>query len=217
MRDNIISFEEFRLKKKKTESENDPIMQVLKKDLREQEDLVDWYLFHSSFNKYKLFLHSLFYNNHERLKGSNPNAGFIQIFNECQNNSILNRTEEALKWLNRRYIILDCKDKSIKEIGTNLPYEKCNSFFDFYKSIQYYLLQTDYVLVFKELSKSKITRNKSDLSRSIIKINDDAHIKGIIPLSDILFIDHASFLQKAWENIGLYIKMLPTHWVPKEG
>jgi hypothetical protein len=217
MTDNIISFEEFRLKKKKIESENDPIMQILKKDLREQEDLVDWYLFHSLFNKYKLFLHSLFYNNHERLKGSNPNAGFIQIFNECQNNSILNRTEEALKWLNRRYIILDCKDKSIKEIGNNLPFQKCNDFFDFYKSIQYYLLQTDSVLVFKELSKSKITRNKSDLSRSIIKINDDAHIKGITPLSDILFIDHASFLQKAWKNIGLYIKMLPTHWVPKEG
>jgi hypothetical protein len=74
MTDNIISFEEFRPEKKKAESENDPIMQVLKKDLREQEDLVDWYLFHSSFNKYKLFLHSLFYNNHERLKGSNPNA-----------------------------------------------------------------------------------------------------------------------------------------------
>ncbi|SDT92729.1 hypothetical protein [Desulfobacula phenolica] len=35
MTDNIISFEEFRLEKRKTESENDPIMQVLKKDLRE--------------------------------------------------------------------------------------------------------------------------------------------------------------------------------------
>lgn len=217
MTENIISFEEFRLKKKKNESDNDPIMQVLKKDLREQKDLIDWYLFHRSFNKYKLFLHSLFYNNHERLNGSNPNAGFIQIFDDCQINSISNRTEEALKWLNRRYIVIDCKDKGIKEIGANLPYEKCNSFYDFYKSLQYYLLQTNYVLVFKELSKSIITRNKSDLIRSIIKINDDAHIKKITPLSDILFIDHASFLQKAWENIGLYIEVLPTHWVPKEG
>ena len=216
MTDNIISFEEFRLEKKKAESENDPIMKVLKKDLREQEDLVDWYLFHSSFNKYKLFLHSLFYNNHERLKGSNPNAGFIQIFNESQIDSISNRTEEALKWLNRRYILIDCKDKTIKGIGADLPYEKCNSFYDFFRSLQYYLLETNHVLVFKELSKSKITRNKSDLTRSIIKINDDAHFKGITPLSDIIFIDHASFLQKAWENIGLYIEILPTHWVPEK-
>lgn len=92
-----------------------PVIWGLKKDLREQEDLVDWYLFHSSFNKYKLFLHSLFYNNHDRLKGSNPNAGFIQIFNESQIDSISNRTEEALKWLNRRYILIDCKDKTIKK------------------------------------------------------------------------------------------------------
>lgn len=215
MTDNIISFEEFRRKKEKAESENAPIMQILKKDLREQEDLVDWYLFHSSFNKYKLFLHSLFYNNHERLKGSNPNAGFIQTFNERQINSVLSRTEEALKWLNRRYIIIDCRDKTIKEVGANLPYEKCNSFYDFFKLLQYYLLETNHVLVFKELSKSKITRNLSDLTRSIIKINDDAHIKGITPLSDILFIDYPSFLQKAWENIGLYMEILPTHWVSK--
>jgi len=195
MTDNIISFEEFRLEKKRAESENDPIMQILKKDLREQEDLVDWYLFHSSFN---------------------TNAGFIQIFNERQINSISSRTEEALKWLNRRYILIDCKDKTIKGIGVNLSHEKCNSFYDFFKSLQYYLLETNHVLVFKEFSKSKITRNKSDLTRSIIKINDDAHIKGITPLSDIIFIDHASFLQKAWKNIGLYIEVLPTHWVPEK-
>ena len=219
MADNIISFEEFRLKKKEAESENDPIMQILRKDLREQKDLIDWYLFHRSFNKYKLFLHSLFYNNHERLNGSNPNAGFIQIFNDCQINSISNRTEEALKWLNRRYIIIECRDKTLKEIGANLPHEKenCNNFYDFFMALQYYLLQTNYVLVFKELSKSKIARNKSDLTRTIIKINDDAHIKKINPSSDILFIDHASFLQKSWKTVGLYIEVLPTHWVPKEG
>ena len=127
MAKNIISFEEFRLKKERAESENDPIMQVLKKDLREQEELVDWYLFHRGFNKYKLFLHSLFYNNHERLKGSNPNAGFIQIFKDKQIESIIDRTKDALEWLGRKFIIVDCKDKGIKEIGRQLPFDKCNN------------------------------------------------------------------------------------------
>ncbi|MFO7751353.1 MAG: hypothetical protein R6V54_14795 [Desulfobacteraceae bacterium] len=212
MTNNIISFEEFRLKKKKAESENDPIMQVLKRDLREQEELVDWYLFNRSFNKYKLFLHSLFYNNHERLKGSNPNTGFIQIFNEKQIESIVGRTKDALEWLGRNFIIVECKDKGIREIGRQLPFDKCNNYNDFYKLIQYALLKTDYVLVFKELSKSKVTINKSEIARSIIKINDDAHFKSIFPQSDILFIDYASFLEKSWEDLGPYIEILPSGW-----
>ena len=87
--DKIISFEEFRLKKQKSDMEDNPISKVLNQDLRDQKDLLDWYLFHRSFNKYKLFLHALFYNNHERLKGVNPNAGFIQVFDEADINSIV--------------------------------------------------------------------------------------------------------------------------------
>jgi hypothetical protein len=213
MTDKIISFEEFRLKKQKAESENDPLMQVLKKDLREQEELVDWYLFHSHFNKYKLFLHSLFYNNHERLKGHNPNAGFIQIFKEKQIASIIDRTKGALEWLGRNYIIVDCKNKGIREIGRQLPFDKCNNYYDFHRLIQYVFLKTDYVLVFKELSKAKITLNKSATARSWLKINDDAHFKDISPRSDLIFIDYASFLEKSWEDLGLYIQVLPSNWV----
>jgi hypothetical protein len=186
---------------------------VLKKDLREQKDVVDWYLFHRSFNKYKLFLYSLFYNNHSRLKGVNPNAGFIQVFNEKQIDSVIERTEEALTWLDRKYIIIDCTGKSVRKLGTYLPYDKCNTYTDFFKLLQYYLLKTDYVLVFKEFSKSKLKRDKAATVRSIIKINDDAHFKEINPSSDIVFIDHASFLEKAWENLGLYIEVLPSHWI----
>ena len=160
-------------------------------------------------------MYSLFYNNHSRLKGINPNAGFIQIFNDKQIDSIIESTEKALKWLGRKYIIINCNGKSVRKLGTYLPYDKCNTFTDFFKLLQHYLLETDSVLVFKEFSKSKLKMDKAAIARSIIKINDDAHFKGIIPSSDILFIDYASFLEKAWENLGLYIEVLPTHWVPK--
>ena len=148
MTDNVISFEEFRVKKQQAESKDDPITQVLKKDLREQEDVVDWYLFHRSFNRYKLFLHSLFYNNHNRLKGRNPNAGFIQIFNGKQIDSIMEATEDALKWLGRQYIVIDCKGKSVRKLGGCLPYDKCNTYQDFFNLLQHYLLKTDFVLNF---------------------------------------------------------------------
>jgi hypothetical protein len=208
--DKIISFEEFRLKKQQSEMEDNPISKVLNQDLRDQKDLLDWYLFHRSFNKYKLFLHALFYNNHERLKGVNPNAGFIQVFDEADINSIVKATEDALVWLQRKYLIFDCKDKGIRDIGKSLPVN-CNTLSDFMRSMQHYLLDTDHVLVFNGLSNSRINRNKADLTRSIIKINDDAHFKNISPRSDLVFIDQASFLEKKFKQLKIYIDILPSH------
>lgn len=210
--DKIISFEEFRLKKKNQDGNDDnPISKVLNQDLREQQDLLDWYLFHSSFNRYKLFLHALFYKNHQRLKGVNPNAAFIQIFDETNTNHIVKLTEEALVWLQRKYLIIDCRGKGIRNIGSDLPYERCNTFSDFYRLIQHYLLETDYVLVFIGLSQSRLNRDKGGLNRSIIKINDDAHFKDISPRSDLVFIDQASFLEKNFKQLGSYIDILPSH------
>jgi hypothetical protein len=72
-------------------------------------------------------------------------------------------------------------------------------------------LDTDHVLVFNGLSKSRINRNKADLTRSIIKINDDAHFKNINPRSDLVFIDQASFLEKNFKQLKIYIDILPSH------
>lgn len=210
--DKIISFEEFRLKKKNQDVNDDnPISKVLNQDLREQQDLLDWYLFHSSFNRYKFFLHALFYKNHQRLKGVNPNAAYIQIFDETNTNHIAKLTEDALVWLQRNYLVIDCRGKGIRNIGSDLPYERCNTFSDFYRLIQHYLLETDYVLVFIGLSQSRLNRDKGELNRSIIKINDDAHFKKISPRSDLVFIDQASFLEKNFKQLGNYIDILPSH------
>jgi hypothetical protein len=51
----------------------------------------------------------------------------------------------------------------------------------------------------------------------IAKIKRSKELGLIYPMRNaIVFIDYASFLQKAWENIGLYIEILPTHWVPEK-
>lgn len=206
---NIISFEEFRKKKKNEESSDNPLTQVLKKDLREQEDLVSWYLFHNSFNKYKLFLHSLFYKNHQRLKGTNPNSGYISIFDKKQIDSVVKSTEDALKWIGRRYIIIDGNGKNLRQLGHSFPYETCRTFSEFHSIIKRFLLESDQVIVFKELSLSKIQIEKANIVRSFIKILDDAYLKSIAPSADLIFIDHASFLEKSWEHIGLYLDILP--------
>ncbi|MCK4258357.1 MAG: hypothetical protein KAX49_05230 [Halanaerobiales bacterium] len=59
----IISFEEYRKKKRGTNYKKDALSSVFEKDLRDQTELIDWYIFHSKLNKYKLYIHSLFKEN----------------------------------------------------------------------------------------------------------------------------------------------------------
>ncbi len=77
--DNIISFEEYRRKKAGKNYREDDLSAIFRKDLREQEDLTDWYLFHNTFNKHKLFVHTIFYENHIQ-KIPNPNSGYVIAF-----------------------------------------------------------------------------------------------------------------------------------------
>jgi hypothetical protein len=208
---NIISFEEFLLKRKSEGTKDNALTQVLKQDLRKQEDVLDWYLFHNSFNKYKLFLHSLFYKNHQRKKGINPNAGFIVAFDHSQIDSIIKFTEDALKWLGRRFVVIDGKGKNVRQLIEALPGGFGRTYGDFFKNLRYLLLERDYVIVFTELSCSKMQSDKTAISRSLIKMLDDAHFDNIVPRADLIFIDYASFLEKAWHNIGLYIDILPSN------
>ncbi len=67
------------------------------------------------------------------------------------------------------------------------------------------LWNSDKVIVVANLSQSKIPSRKSWYGRSLIKINDDAHIKGIRPRSDLVFVDYASFLQRSWSELGPYV------------
>ncbi len=37
----------------------------------------------------------------------------------------------------------------------------------------------------------------------------DAHFDKVDPKTDLVFIDYANFLQKIWENVGLYLQVTP--------
>ena len=47
----IISFEEYRKQKAGNSYREDVLSAVFKKDLRDQTDLLNWYLFHKELNK----------------------------------------------------------------------------------------------------------------------------------------------------------------------
>ena len=85
---------------------------------------------------------------------------------------------------------------------------KPNDTHDAWLMFEEILLNSHEVIVISNLSQSKIPSGKAEVARSLIKTNDDAHLRGIKSKSDILFIDYAAFLQRSWSYFGAYIEIL---------
>jgi hypothetical protein len=206
--DNIISFEEYRQKKAGKNYREDAFTAIFRKDLREQEDLINWYLFHKDFNKHKLFVHSLFYENHIQ-KIPNPNSGYVIGFNKKAIENHSKAMIDAVTWEGRDYILLQAAGCTYRQLGEMVNGYKSRSSEETSQAFRDVLLKTNKVIIIQELSKMKMSAvEKTDIARFLIKILDDAHFDGIFPSSDLIFIDYADFLQKSWESIGTYLTVL---------
>ena len=204
---NIISFEEYRKEKSGQPYKEDALSQLFKKDLREQGDLIGWYQFHKRFNKYKLFVHCLFKENHQE-GNVNPNSGFLIAYNKKQ---ILSHTSfliEAVEWEKRDYVLLKSAGKTYRQMSEKLSHLPVNTNYDAHRIFEDFLLTTNKVLILQEFSKSKISGRKDDYSRALIKMIDDAHFKKVNPSSDLIFIDYGDFLFRSWESIDPYLEVM---------
>jgi hypothetical protein len=185
----------------------DKLIDKMMQDPKLQKKLHDISNF-NSVNSYKLFLCSLFYENHKLLQGCHHRAGFLIGFDSAGIEGLTREIKAVLKNLDREYILIDANGKTFNQciqIFTGKKYHTLNNPFADLRKI---LLNTEKVVIFKELSKCKLKNNKSSMVRSIIKILVDAHFNDIRPLSDLLFVDYAEFLQKSWEYICPFIKVI---------
>jgi len=203
---NIISFADY-LKRKRREFVIDAqFLEVLSNDIRSKPELIEWYNFQNLFNKHKLFLHALYTSNHKEDK-PNPNAGYFAGFTDEQFDSHINRISEANEWLERKTLFVDARNCTFKKMASQLYGIDPKNVTEAWKMFYQILLESNNVVVIAGLSKSKIPSMKSDVARSIIKINDDAYFKNIYPASDILFVDSASFLERSWRQLGTYVSI----------
>ena len=109
MSDNIFSFEEYREKKLGRKHGENPLDELFRKDLRDQRDLLDWYSFHNTFNKYKLFVHALFLENHAAGR-KNPDSGYVVCYNGEQLETNTKKIGEAIEWEGRNPVIVNATD-----------------------------------------------------------------------------------------------------------
>lgn len=203
---NIISFSDYLKKKQSKIIIHKQLFDALSEDIKMRPELIEWFNFQSLFNKHKLFLHSLFTSNH-RSNNINPNAGYFVSFTEEQLEENVSRIIEANEWLDRPSILIDAKNCTFKNIAKQLYNTEPNDTLEAWDMFEEILLASNNVIVISNMSKSKVPSRKSSCARTIIKINDDAHFKGIKPKSDILFVDSANFLERSWSHIGIYINI----------
>jgi hypothetical protein len=200
---NIISFAEHLKKKNSKFSIDSNFLEMLSEDIKSKPELIEWYNFQNSFNKHKLFLHGLFTANH-RIENINPNAGYFVSFTEEHVNQNVNRITNALEWLDRKFVLIDAENCTFKDMAKQIYGIKPKNTHDAWIAFQEFLLKSQDVLIISNISQSKIPSRKSGFARSIIKINDDAHFRGIKPNSDIVFVDTACFLQRYWKDFEIY-------------
>ena len=205
----VISFEEYRRRRGKTTAagpNEGALIGLFNRDLSEQKTLIEWYGFQEAVNRYKFFLMSLFMDNHEVADEINPNAGFIVCFSGKQIKDATESVAKEISALNRTHLILDAAGKSLAAMAEDLSGARHRTHYDAFQEFERTLLHSDTVLIVKAISRAKV-KDRAGLARSLVKIGDDAHFKGIRPRSDLIFIDYAEFLQKSWDEIGIYVKI----------
>ena len=148
-----------------------------------------------------------------RIAPDNPDAAFFYGFTKEHLDGFAAAVPTVLQQLGRPFAVVLCAGKTNRQIyaeaaralGKNVTdqadtYTAANALYDA-------LLNGASTLVLQMLSQSKGTY-KSGFARDLIKTLDDAHIKGFKAMSDIIYIDRASFLEKAWPDIGAYLRMV---------
>jgi len=133
----------------------------------------------------------------------------VLCFNEEQLKRNTESIVKAVKVEKRPLLLIDAQNQTLVQLGKKLPGYSCRYSFEADEAFKEILLCSDKVMVVTGLSTMNTSKDQRiSYARWLIKILDDAHFDNIKPRSNLIFVDYASFLQDAWEQIGLYLETL---------
>lgn len=152
------------------------------------------------------FLNYSFLRNKKLSHGKNPDSIYLAGFTEEHIQHLKDQAIEVITDNKRPVLVVECKGrtwrKAISE-AVSLEFKTNTEAYEYLENLQ---KETNTALLVVELSRCKV-RTPQNYTRSLIKNIDDAHFKGIYPESDLIFVDYASFLEKHWQYIGLYLRV----------
>lgn len=141
-----------------------------------------------------------------RRSNQNPDGLFFYYFDDRQNDMHQSYILEVLERIGRQTILVDCAGLTGLKIYRSASETDGNTRVA-YSALEELLLKKNVAVVFKDISRSKVP-SPVEFVRSLLKIVDDAHFQGYRPISDLIFIDSASFLQKGWPSIAQYTRQI---------
>ena len=145
-----------------------------------------------------------------RISSYNSDGIFFYAFNDTQLLEMRNDVASILDRLSRPYQIINCEGKNYKSIllegagplASRRPINQIDKIFR--EKFQ----SGSYTLVLFRLSKMKGSRRPL-IARTFLKVLDDSHLDGVRTMSDLVFIDRASFLEIGWQEISPYVRVIP--------
>lgn len=202
---NTVDFERY---KQKLRSKGQPgiSLQDFETATEISQDRLGWFSLCSNFRGIELFLTELFYDNHKVRRGRNMDSAFIMGFTDQHLHEIEESTVAALKKLGRDCLWLDARGKSFIQIAQEAFSTPFKTNYDAYLAFKDLLTTTDKVVIMTGPSMSKKSVFPGVI-RDLVKTLDDAHLQGVHPSSDLIFIDYAAYLQEVWPLVGEYLKI----------
>ncbi len=199
----ILDFIEY-LKKKGKKGTKSISLGDMKELCRIDDDSLAWLSSLFAFARYTLFLKTLL---HDNSRGKNPNTGFLVGFSEEHIERMAQATVDALSQMGQSFSMVDATGKKPAEIISELSGVQYRNQMDAFQAMEDMLYESDKVFIIKRFSLSKSPSKPSTL-RCWIKTLDDAHLRGVVPKANLVLVDNAGFLQKAWGDIGYYLNIM---------
>ena len=113
---------------------------------------------------------------------------------------------EILRRLGRETVTVDCTGLTARDSYRKASNTDGNTRAA-YEAFERMLLNENVAFVFKDISRSNMS-HRAEFVRSLLKIGDDAHFQRYLPVSDVVFIDAASFLEKGCDSISPYTRQI---------
>lgn len=142
--------------------------------------------------------------NHELLQGVNPNSIYLAGINKTHIDDLADDAKNILACANMSYHFLDASQLTLHQLYKSIANLNDSFYDDLYEGVTKTLYEMNQVFIIKNISKLK-SRDRVLICRELIKILDDAHLKGVHPRADLIFVDSAVFLEKNYNTIGNYL------------
>jgi hypothetical protein len=138
------------------------------------------------------------------------NALFFVGFLPSHLDYLAKELKQIVSNLLREVKVLDARGKSLIQMSSEVTGLTVRTNYDAENSIRDHLANTDMALIIREISAANFTKHRRGeagaQAQGLIKALDSLREASGRLRGDLIFVDYASFLEKSWDDLGVYIE-----------